>query len=137
MYSSSTSFRVRYSETDQMGYVYYGNYASYYEVARVEALRNLGLTYRQLEDSGVMMPVLESKSFYHKPAMYDELLTIKVMIPELPRARIKFHYEIFTENQELIHKAETILVFVNMATGKPTRAPESMTRLLNPYFNEK
>lgn len=137
MYSANTSFRVRYSETDQMGYVYYGNYAAYYEVGRVEALRQLGLTYRQLEDSGIMMPVLESHSRYHQPAKYDELLTVKVTIPKLPTARIKFLYEITAENGELIHSGETTLVFVNMESGRPTRAPKKMTNLLSPFFDER
>ena len=120
-----------------MGYVYYGNYAAYYEVGRVEALRQLGLTYRQLEDSGIMMPVLESHSRYHQPAKYDELLTVKVTIPKLPTARIKFLYEITAENGELIHSGETTLVFVNMESGRPTRAPEMMTNLLSPFFDER
>ena len=137
MYSAITSIRVRYSETDQMGYVYYGNYAAYYEVGRVAALRQLGLTYKQLEDSGIMMPVLECKSNYIKPAIYDQLLTIKITIPELPKAKIKFLYEIFAEDETKLHTGETTLVFVNMDSGRPVRAPEKMTALLSPYFNEK
>ena len=137
MYIAKTTVRVRYSETDQMGYVYYGNYASYYEVGRVEALRQLGLSYKQLEDSGVMMPVLECQSKYIKPAVYDQLLTIVVSIPEIPRVKIKFFYEIFAEDETLLHSGETTLVFVNMKTGKPMRMPEQMHSLLNPYFNEK
>ena len=137
MYIAKTTIRVRYSETDQMGYVYYGNYASYYEVGRVEALRQLGLTYKQLEDSGVMMPVLECKSNYIKPAVYDQLLTIIVKIPVIPSVRIKFIYEIFAEDETLLHTGETTLVFVNMKTGRPIRMPEQMRSLLSPYFNEK
>lgn len=134
MYSAKTSFRVRYSETDQMQYVYYGNYAAYYEVGRVEALRQLGLSYKDLEDSGIMMPVLETHSYYHLPAKYDSLLTIKVTIPQLPLAKIKFEYEIYAENGDIIHTGDTTLVFLNMDTNKPTRAPESMTKLLAPFF---
>ena len=137
MYSAKTSVRVRYSETDQMQYVYYGNYAAYYEVARVEALRQLGLSYKDLEDSGVMMPVLETHSYYYKPAKYDELLTIKVTIPQLPLVKIKFEYEIYAENGDKIHSGETILAFINMSNGKPTRAPSMMTNLLGPFFYEK
>jgi len=136
MYSATTTIRVRYSETDQMGYVYYGNYASYYEVGRVEALRQLGLTYKQLEDSGIIMPVLECKSNYIKPAIYDQLLTVEVTIPELPKVKIKFLYEIFDENKTKLHSGETTLVFVNMDSGRPTRTPEKMTTLLSPYFDE-
>ncbi len=120
-----------------MQYVYYGNYAAYYEVGRVEALRQLGLSYKDLEDSGIMMPVLESHSYYHLPAKYDSLLTIKVTIPQLPLARILFEYEVFAENGDKIHSGNTTLVFVNMDTNRPTRAPEAMTKLLAPFFNEK
>jgi acyl-CoA thioester hydrolase len=137
MYSAQTKVRVRYSETDQMQYVYYGNYAAYYEVGRVEALRKLGLSYKDLEDSGIMMPVLESHSYYHMPAKYDELLTLKITIHQLPLAKIKFEYEIFAENGDKIHTGDTTLAFINMTSGRPTRAPESMTRLLAPFFNER
>jgi acyl-CoA thioester hydrolase len=137
MYSAETKIRVRYSETDQMHYVYYGNYAAYYEVARVEALRQLGLNYTDLENSGIIMPVLESHSYYHKPAKYDELLSIKVVIPQLPLAKIEFEYEIFSENGNKIHTGNTILVFIKISSGKPTRAPSEMISLLRPFFDEK
>lgn len=137
MYSAQTTVRVRYSETDQMQYVYYGNYAAYYEVGRVEALRKLGLSYKDLEDTGIMMPVLETHSYYHKPAKYDELLTLKITIPQLPLAKIKFEYEIYTESGDKIHSGDTTLAFINMASGRATRAPESMTRLLAPFFDER
>ena len=137
MYSAQTTVRVRYSETDQMQYVYYGNYASYYEVGRVEALRLLGLSYRDLEESGVMMPVLESHSYYHKPAKYDELLTIKIAIPQLPLVKIKFTYDIYSEKGDKIHSGDTTLVFINMNTGKITKAPIAMTNLLAPFFDEE
>ncbi len=137
MYSATTTIRVRYSETDQMQYVYYGNYAAYYEVGRVEALRQLGLTYKDLEDSGIIMPVLESHSYYHIPAKYDELLTIKITIPQLPLVKIKFEYEVFAENGVKLHSGSTTLAFINMKTSKPVRAPVSMTKLLSPFFDEK
>ena len=137
MYSAQTKIRVRYSETDQMHYVYYGNYAAYYEVARVAALRQLGLSYDDLEKSGIMMPVLECHSFYQKPAKYDELLTIKVTIPQLPLVKIKFEYEIFAESGDKIHIGDTTLAFINISSGKPTRAPSAMTNLLAPFFDEK
>lgn len=134
MFEHTTHVRVRYAETDQMGYVYYGNYAAYYEVARVESLRSLGLSYRELEDQGVMMPVLENKSKYLAPAKYDELLTIKTSIRQKPKVRIHFNYEIYNESDKLIHTGETVLVFVNMATGKPCGQPPVMAELLNPFF---
>lgn len=137
MYSSETTVRVRYSETDQMQYVYYGNYATYYEVGRVEVLRQLGMSYRNLEESGIMMPVLESHSYYHLPAKYDDLLTIKIAIPQLPLVKIKFEYEIFREDGKKIHSGDTTLAFIDMKTGKPRKAPDKMRELLAPFYNDK
>ena len=110
MYVSETSIRVRYGETDQMGYVYYGYYAMYYEVARVESLRQLGLTYKELEDMGVMMPVLENHSVYLAPARYDDLLRVVTTLREKPGVRIRFEYEIFNETDSLLHRGETFNV---------------------------
>ena len=117
MYKAEVKVRVRYAETDQMGYVYYGNYMTYYEVARVEALRAMGMSYKDLEMNGVMMPVLESHSRYLLPGRYDEELTIHVRIPEFPKVKIKFDYEFFNEHGKLIHRGETTLAFINMKTG--------------------
>jgi acyl-CoA thioester hydrolase len=124
MYTFETKLRVRYAETDQMGYVYYGNYASYFEVARVDMLRSIELSYKAMEESGIMMPVLEMKSKYIKPAYYDDLLTVKVIIKEIPQTRILFNYEITNEAGVLIHLGETTLVFVNMESMRPCNCPE-------------
>jgi acyl-CoA thioester hydrolase len=134
MYQSETSVRVRYGETDQMAYVYYGNYAMYYEVGRVESLRQLGVTYKELEDSGVMMPVLENHSKFITAARYDELLRIVTTIHEKPSVKIKFHYDIYNEQNKLIHQGETLLAFVDMKTMRPCRPPEMMMRVLAPFF---
>ncbi len=134
MYTHSIQLRVRYGETDQMGYVYYGNYASYFEVGRVEALRDLGVSYKQLEQQGIMLPVLENTSLYHQPATYDDLLTVETSIKELPTARITFHYEIRKENNQLIHSGRTQLVFINAATMRPCKPPAALLELLHPYF---
>ena len=134
MYRSETFVRVRYGETDQMGYVYYGNYAMYYEVARVESLRQLGLSYKELEDGGVMMPVLENKSTFLAPALYDDNLRIVTIIREKPSVKIMFEYEIFNGDNKLIHKGETLLAFVNKASGKPCRPPEHFQNVLKPFF---
>jgi acyl-CoA thioester hydrolase len=134
MYQFETKIRVRYADTDQMKYVYYGNYARYYEIARVESLRNLGLTYRELEEMGVMMPVLENNSRFIAPALYDELLTIMTTIKEKPGVKIKFDYEIKNESGQIIHIGETLLVFVNMNSGKPCRMPNVMEEVLASYF---
>ena len=135
MFTHSTQLRVRYAETDQMGYVYYGNYATYFEVARVEALRHLGIRYRDLEEQGIMMPVLELKCKYKKPARYDDQLTIKLMIRELPSVRIRFDYELYNESGLLLNVGETTLFFVDMATQKVVACPEPIFRALTPYFN--
>lgn len=134
MYRSETTLRVRYGETDQMGYAYYGFYAMYYEVARVESLRQLGMTYKQLEETGVIMPVLENRSKYFAPARYDDLLRIVTTIHEKPGVRIRFAYEIFNESGKLINEGETLLVFINKATNKPCRPPEAMEKVLAPFF---
>ena len=134
MYQSSTTVRVRYGETDQMGYVYYGFYAMYYEVARVESLRQLGMTYREIEEMGVIMPVLENHSWYISPGRYDELLTIVTTIREKPTVRIKFEYEIHNEENKLINKGETLLAFVDKKTNRPCRPPKPMEIVLEPYF---
>jgi acyl-CoA thioester hydrolase len=135
MYISETTVRVRYGETDQMGYVYYGFYAMYYEVARVESLRQLGLTYKAIEAQGIIMPVLENKSKYFIPARYDELLRIVCTLREKPGIRIRFEYEIFNEENKLIHQGETLLVFVDKSTSKPCRPPLEMEKVLEPFFS--
>ena len=124
MFVTETKIRVRYGETDQMGYMYYGNYAEFYEVARVEMLRTLGLTYREMEEHGVMMPVLELHCKYIKPALYDEEILIKVTVEKMPGVRIQFKYELFNEKAELINIGETLLVFVHIDTRRPCMAPE-------------
>ena len=135
MLSQKVSIRVRYAETDQMGYVYYGNYATYYEVARVECLRNLGFSYKIMEEQGIMMPVVENSSKYIRPAKYDDLLTIKIFVKEMPSKRITFEYEIYNEREKLINLGVTILAFVNMKNGRACDAPESIIALLKPFFN--
>lgn len=135
MYTHSTKVRVRYGETDQMGYVYYGNYAEYYEVARVEMLRSLGMDYAGMESSGVMMPVLELNCKYIKPALYDQELTIKTTIHELPGVRIHFVYELFNDADELINIGKTTLVFVDMEKNKPCAPPENFMEKLKVFFN--
>jgi acyl-CoA thioester hydrolase len=135
MFQYEVQIRVRYSETDQMGYVYYGNYGAYFEVARTEAFRSLGINYKELELSGIMMPVLEMKTRYLRPARYDDLLTIKMMLPTKPKGtRITFEYEVQNEANELLTKGETTLVFVDMNTSRPIPLPESVTSKLDMYY---
>lgn len=135
MYSYDYPYRIRYADVDQMGYMYYGNYARLYEIGRVEALRDLGLRYRDLEESGVMMPVYENRSRYIQPAKYDDLVTIRVIIKELPKVRIVFNYEIYNEENTLLHTGETTLVFVKMENNKITVCPTEILDRLKPYFS--
>ena len=135
MFTNDTQIRVRYAETDQMGYVYYGNYATYFEVARVESLRKLGLSYKELEGTGIMLPVLDYKSKFLRPAKYDDLLTIKTTIKDLPGVRIHFSYEVFNEALELLTIGETTLVFIKSETKKPCLAPPDFIKTMNSFFS--
>lgn len=134
MYTDKTQIRVRYSETDRMGYVYYGHYAQYCEVGRVEALRNLGISYRSMEEDGIMLPVASYSIQYKKPAVYDDLLTVETSITALPSAKIHFSYTIF-RGDELLIIAETTLVFVAAETMRPVRCPEPLLDKLAPFFS--
>jgi acyl-CoA thioester hydrolase len=134
MFENATKLRVRYGETDQMGYMYYGNYAEFFEVGRVEMLRSLGLTYSGIEASGIMMPVLELKCKYLKPARYDEEITINVIMDKMPGVKIHFRYELFNERHELIHIGETLLAFINMKTNRPCLPPSEFIEKLKPFF---
>jgi acyl-CoA thioester hydrolase len=134
MYISETNVRVRYAETDRMGYVYYGNYTQYYEVGRVEALRQLGTSYKEMEDSGIMLPVYTCELKYHKPAMYDDLLLIKTTIKQMPTVKISFEYEIYNEKSELLNTGSTTLVFINTATNKPCLAPQRFIDKIQQFF---
>ena len=119
-----TKIRVRYAEVDRMGYVYYGNYAQYYELGRVASMRQIGHTYREMEERGVIMPVISLNVKYIRPAKYDDLLTIKTYIKSLPETRINFEHEIFNQNGELLNKADTTLVFISKETNRPVKAPQ-------------
>jgi acyl-CoA thioester hydrolase len=118
-----------------MGYMYYGNYAAFFEVGRVEMLRSLGMTYKSMEESGIIMPVAEMKCKCIKPALYDEEITVKVIIETMPSIRIHFRYELFNEKEELIHIGETTLVFVDKIKNKPCLPAEDFLEKLKPYFN--
>jgi acyl-CoA thioester hydrolase len=134
MYSHKIQIRVRYAETDQMGYLYYGNYAQYYEVGRVEAMRSLGMSYKEMEGSGIMMPVLDLQSTFVKPAYYDELLSITTSIPKMPEVRMFFNYEICNEQGDTINYGKTTLIFFDMKKRKPCRVPEELSSKLIPFY---
>lgn len=128
-----TAIRVRYGETDQMGYCYYGNYAQYFEVGRVEALREIGMTYKKLEEQGVMLPVLNYEVAFKLPAKYDDLLRIKTQIKELKGSRLIFDYRVTNETNQIIAEASTTLVFVSKKTMKPMAPPDEFLRIIQNY----
>ena len=135
MYESTTQLRVRYAETDQMNVVYYGNYAQYFEVGRVESIRQLGFTYKDIEESGLIMPVVELHTRYLRPATYDELLTIQTQVRELPTAyRIEFFQEVFNEEGKLLCAGTVKLYFLNAADRSKTNIPQGLKEKLKPYF---
>ncbi len=122
--------RIRYAETDQMGVVYHGNYAQFFEMGRVEWLRNLGISYKWMEENGVMLPVVALNMNYKKPARYDDLLTIRTIFKSQTSVKIEFDYEIYNEKNELLTIGYSMLVFVDMKTGKPILPPEYVTEKL-------
>ena len=135
MYQFTTPIRVRYAETDQMGVVYYGNYAQYFEVGRVETIRSLGMSYKAMEDMGVMLPVIEMNIKYLRPAHYDEVLNIQSTLKELPTDhRITFHQEIFNEAGKLITNGTVWLYFLDKETRKRVSIPKELQEKLEKYF---
>ncbi len=122
--------RIRYAETDQMGVVYHGNYAQYFEMGRVEWLRNLGITYKSMEENGIMLPVVSLSLNYKKPARYDDLLTVKTLFKKQESVKIEFDYEIYSEKGELLTTGNSVLVFVDMKTGRPVLPPNYVTEAL-------
>jgi acyl-CoA thioester hydrolase len=135
MFTHETKVRVRYGETDQMGYLYYGNYALYYEVGRAEMIRSLGLSYQEMEKQfGVMMPVMSLQMRFVRPALYDELVTIRTTLRELPSSTITFHHELFNEKKKLLNGGSVKLCFVEMATNKTVGTPQYLVDKLAPFF---
>jgi len=135
MFSSKTQIRIHYALTDQMGVVYHGHYAQFYEIGRTEALRSLGLTYKEIEASGVIMMVTEIHSKFLRPALYDDLITVVTTVKELPlHHKIIFHSEIFNEKDKLLNIGDVILYFIDAKTMKRTTMPENMREKLVEYF---
>lgn len=135
MFVYESKVRVRYVETDQMGVVHHSNYAQYYELARTECFEACsGMSYESMEADGVMLPILEMQSKFLKPALYNQVLTIKSFVRELPAVRLKVDYEIYNENGELINTGKTTLVFVNKATKRPCAPPENFMKNVRQYF---
>ena len=126
MKKSLTKTRVRYSETDQMGVVYHGNYAQFFELGRTEWLRKLGVTYKDMEISGIMLPVISLQCRFIKSAKYDDILTIETILIKKPMVKIEFDYSITNQNKELICTGNSVLAFMDMKTNKPTKCPEHL-----------
>ena len=134
MFIHETSLRVRYAETDQMGIVYYGNYSQYYEVGRVEAIRSLGISYKEIESNGILMPVTKMNIKYVLPAKYDDLLKIVTIVKEKPDKRISFRTEIYNMNEELINFGEVTLVFLETETKKVIDIPSFLWDKMKVFF---
>ena len=128
-FEHTTSIRVRYAETDQMGVVWHGNYLQYFECGRTEALRACGWSYRAMEEAGIMLPLVEAHLEYARSAKYDDLLTVKTMVREPPTARIRFDYEVRNEAGETLVIGHTVLGFVDAKTRRPCRPPAKLKEL--------
>jgi acyl-CoA thioester hydrolase len=136
MYVSETKIRVRYAETDQMNVVYHGNYAQYFEVGRVESIRQLGMSYKDVEASGVIMPVIEWTAKFIRPAHYDDLLTVRTILKEWPVAhRVEFQQEVYNEQGKLLTTGKVLLYFLKAGSMEKTVMPEEMEKKLKPWFD--
>jgi len=134
MFCSETQIRVRYGETDKMGYLYYGHYPEYFEVSRTDMIRMFGYTYREIEERGIIMPVRSLKVDFRLPARYDEILTVKSCLKILPVVKLDIDYEIYNPQNQLICTGNTVLAFVDTESGKPRRAPEFFISAVEKYF---
>ena len=130
MISKNYSFRVKYYETDKMQYVRHSNYAKYFETARIEWLREVGVSYDEMEKNGVMLPVVNLNTNFKRPARYDDLLTIKTDIKQVPDVKIIFTYKVYNQDHDLLTIGESTLVFVDMKKNKPVRCPESILKII-------
>lgn len=124
MLTNEISFRVRYGETDQMGVVYHGNYPQYLEMGRISWLRALDLSYKEMEAKGVMLPVVSLEMKFIKPALFDDLITVKTMLKNEPQVRIEFTYEVTNQNNEILLKANTVLAFMDSRKKRPIKCPD-------------
>ena len=135
MFVTETQIRMHYALTDQMGVVYYGNYAQFYEIGRTEAIRQLGYTYKDIEAMGIIMPVVEMNSKFLRPAKYDDLITVKTTLREMPTGHaINFFFEIFNEEDKLLNAGNVILYFVEAGTMKRAKMPNDLEEKLKGYF---
>jgi len=137
MYTTDTIIRVRYGETDQMKVVYHGNYALYFETARTETVRQLGLSYKDMEAMDLLMPVVEMESRFLRPAYYDDLLTVRLTLKELPTGhRIEFFHEVYNEKKKLLATGRVVLFFMKGSTMQKSTIPELLNEKLQPFFQQ-
>ena len=135
MFETTHQVRVRYADTDQMNVVYHGNYATYFEVGRTESIRHLGFTYKDMEAMGVIMPVVEWHAKFVRPAHYDDMLTIKTILKELPHDhRVEFFQEVYNEREKLLTTGKAVLYFIDAKTKNKTNMPIQLREKLEPYF---
>lgn len=125
---NKVSFRIRYGETDQMGVVYHGNYAQYLEIGRIEWLRGLGISYKILEESGIILPVISLAINFRKSALYDDLITVETNLKKIPLVKIEFYYNIYNESKELLATANTVLAFMDSKKNKPIKCPDDILK---------
>ncbi len=130
MLANEISFRIRYGETDQMGVVYHGNYPQFLEMGRISWLRSLDLSYREMEANGVMLPVVSLEMKFIKPALFDDLITVKTNLKSLPMVRIEFDYEVTNQNNEILLKASTVLAFMDSSKKRPIKCPDYILKKL-------
>lgn len=135
MITYDAKIRVRYGETDKMGFLYHAHYVDYYDVARTEMIRSLGTSNLELENRGVMLPVVEVGLDYKNPSHYDDLLTVRVMLKEMPGVKMRFDHEVYRENGELINTGHVVLAFMNSETKRACRPPQWFLDYLAPYFS--
>lgn len=135
MIESVFNKRIRYAETDKMGYLYYGNYAQLYEIGRAEMIRDLGLSYREMEDElRIMMPVVSLECRYIKAALYDDMLSIRTSLREMPDKMITFHHEVCNESGDLLNRGVVKLFFIDMKSNRRISCPPYLSQKLIPYF---
>ena len=137
MIEGNYKIRIRYADTDQMGYVYYGRYANFYEIARVELFRKLGFSYKDLEDQGVGMPVIEMNSKFLLPVRYDEEVLIVTRIKDIPKSKITFTYKLFNSEGLIVNEAKTVLTFIDLKRKKPVRIPSELMTIIKKKFNDR
>ena len=137
MIVTETQIRIYYQDTDQMGVVYYGNYARYYEIGRTEMIRDLGFTYKKMEELGIMLPARSLKINYLKPARYDDLLTVRTIVDTIPKVKFPIKTEIYNQQGELINSGEVVLVFFNAISNKPVGAPKFFIDEMLKYFTKE